>query len=85
MAELTLLEVHLDDATFSADTPFGRGDAGGAAETGDDAASDEEPLSRSLALVAGLVTLVVLAVVVRRLIGGADEEITTGVDGTDTN
>ncbi|MEF8856780.1 MAG: hypothetical protein V5A16_05095 [Haloplanus sp.] len=61
--DLTLLEVHLDEATFTANAPLsGESEAAPAAETADDG-DGGPPL---LAFVVGLVTLAVLGYLVRR-------------------
>lgn len=67
MAEFTLLKLQFDDASLAAKTPFsGSGDA--EEETGDD-----DDSSSILPLVLGLVFLVVVAVVVKKFLGGESE------------
>lgn len=77
MAKITLLELHLDDASLTANAPFSsRGKDVEAAE----GPFDDETSSRKGSLVAavvGLVFLVAVAYVVRKrvLSGGTDEEL----------
>ena len=68
--DLTLLEVHLDDSTFTANAPLsGESDALPAADSDDE--SDAGPL---LPFVVGVVALAAIAYVVRRWrSGGAPE------------
>ena len=71
MAEFTLLKLQVDDASFSAQAPFS-GHSGNQSET----EADEDERRRSLApLVVGLVFLVGLAVLVRKLRGDSGEEL----------
>lgn len=79
--DLTILEVHLDDASFSANAPF--------AGREDHDESDSEPTGesghaaegRSVApLVVGLVVLAVAALAARKLLGGDSGEIESVAD-----
>jgi len=64
MAEFSILKLQLDDASFTANSPF----------SGSDEADKEAEGGRSvLPLVVGLVFLVVLAVVVKKLRGGSSD------------
>lgn len=72
MAEFTLLKLEVDDASFSASAPFSGGSSGDSGESRTDEGSDER---RLLPLVAGLVFLVAVAVVVKRLRGSSEEEL----------
>ena len=71
MAEFTLLKLQFDDASFAANAPFAdSGEADVEADEGD----EEDDDSRSvLPLVLGLVFLVVVAVVVKKFLGGSAE------------
>lgn len=82
MAEFTLLKLQLDDASFTANAPFSGSEGGdeaiesdGGAEVevgaGGPDAGDGGP--RLVPLVVGLVFLVVLAVVARKVRGGSDD------------
>jgi len=74
MAKFTLLELHLDDSTFTANAPFSND-----AELPDDAAEDDEAAGGDddgrpwLAALVGLLFLAVLAVLVKKKLGGDDE------------
>ena len=97
MVQITFLEVHLDDASFSAAAPFSGSTAedatsatDGETNTGDetdDAAAlgteDSGPPKKAVAAIAGLVGLVVIAALVRYLRGGdePDVDIETADDG----
>jgi hypothetical protein len=68
MAEFSILKLQLDDASFTANSPF----------SGSDEADEEAEGGRSvLPLVVGLVFLVVLAVVVKKLRGGGSSDAET--------
>ena len=71
MAEFTFLKLQFDDASFSANAPFS---ASGEAEveTGEEDDDDGES-RRILPLLVGLVFLVVLAVVVKKFLGGSSD------------
>jgi len=77
MAKFTLLELHLDDSTFTANAPFSSD-----AELPDEGPDDGEPTGdgdggRSwLAALVGLLFLAVLAVLVKKKLGGDEEEYT---------
>jgi hypothetical protein len=70
MAEFTFLKLQFDDASFAANAPFS---ASGEAEveTGEDDEADDS--RRILPLVLGLVFLVVVAVVVKKFLGGESD------------
>lgn len=72
MVELTLLEVHLDDSTVTANTPFGESsNPGGGEDTGSETESaGGGGRSTLLAAVVGLVFLVVVALLVKRKLRG---------------
>jgi hypothetical protein len=79
MAKFTLFEVHLDDATLTANAPFssqsgpeeGEDESAYAAEATD---LGEEADGPGVApLVVALVVLVVVAVVVKKLVGGSED------------
>lgn len=75
--DLTLLEVHLDDATFTANAPLsGESDAAPAAAA-DDESDAGPPL---LPFVVGLVALAGIAYVVRRLRSGGSAETDIGAE-----
>ncbi len=83
MVNITLFEIHLDDASFEANAPFSGSEAEelseeeaeeavtGAIGSGD---ADGSGPPKVLPLVVGLVVLVGLAALVRKLRGGGDEE-----------
>ena len=82
MAEFTFLKLQFDDASFSANAPFsasGEGDAE-ADEGGDEEDDDSSSL---LPLVLGLVFLVAVAVVVKKLLGGDAEPPAVDIDADD--
>jgi hypothetical protein len=85
MAEFTFLKLQFDDASFSANAPFS---ASGEAEVeaGEDDDGDEESGS-VLPLLLGLVFLVGVAIVVKKLLGGGADppDIDVGVDAKDTD
>lgn len=69
MAEFTFLKLQFDDVSFAANAPFSAGD-----EAKGEAGEDEDDDSRAiLPLVLGLVFLVVVAVVVKKFLGGDSE------------
>ncbi|WP_435193908.1 hypothetical protein [Natronomonas sp. EA1] len=72
MAKFTLLELHLDGATFNA--PFSRGteDEDGSIEFAESEDSDGSTAAWKPALV-GLLFLALIAVVVKKKLDGADE------------
>lgn len=78
MGEYTLFKLQVDDATFTAHAPFSKAGSESASdeETGTVASggSDGDGGSRLLALLIGLVFLVVVAALVRKLRGGAEPE-----------
>jgi len=67
MAEFTLLKLQFDDASFAANAPFS---ASGEAEVEAGEDDGEDDSGGILPLVLGLVFLVVVAVVVRKFLGG---------------
>lgn len=74
MAKFTLLELHLDGSTFTANTPFGTD-----AELPEDAATDGDAADdggsrRWLAALVGLLFLAVLAVLAKKKFGGDGAE-----------
>jgi hypothetical protein len=76
MAKFTLLEIHLDESTLTANAPYSGRDE---AEDGEDdyTAASEGSGGRGKAAGLALVVLAVLAVVavvLRRVIGGGDSE-----------
>jgi hypothetical protein len=78
MAEFTFLKLQFDDASFAANAPFS---ASGEAEveTGEGDEEDDGSLS-VLPLVLGLVFLVVVAVVVKKFLGGDTEPPAVDLD-----
>ena len=85
MVDLTILEVHLDGAEFTANAPFsdettseGGGSTGGVfggdeeSETADDESSGG---ASPFAVVFAFVGLIVLTVVLRRVLGGSGEPV----------
>ncbi|PSQ23514.1 hypothetical protein BRD06_09120 [Halobacteriales archaeon QS_9_67_15] len=84
MVDLTILEVHLDSAELTANTPFsdettsGGGSVGGVfggdedSETADDESSGG---ASPFAVVFAFVGLIVLTVVLRRVLGGSGEPV----------
>lgn len=73
--ELTLLEIHLDDASFAANAPFaGRSSSEGeeSSDGGSTAAADERDLHRLLPFLVGLGALAGIAYLVRRWRRGGD-------------
>jgi hypothetical protein len=76
MAKFTLLEVHLEDATFTANAPYS-GESGEAAES-EDEDDENEPAGGSggpgkgLVALLALVALLVLAYLGSRRLGGED-------------
>ena len=74
MAELTLLKLQVEDASFTAHAPFSSaGDGSDAAEEGEGDGSGENNEAsdrRLLPLLVGFAFLVVVAVAVRKLRGG---------------
>jgi hypothetical protein len=78
MAKFTLLELHLDDSTFTANAPFSSdadlpADGAGDGETTVEDADGGRPW---LAALVGLLFLAVLAVLVKKKLGGDEEEYT---------
>lgn len=69
MAEFTLLKLEVDDASFSANTPFG-------SSSDTDEQTDEEESGGVMPLVFGLVFLVAVAVVAKKFLGGDSSEET---------
>ena len=75
MVDITLFEVHFEDASLSANTPFG----GGRKSVGAGDGSAGEPASSSskgklVGALVGLVFLAAVAFVVRRKVGGGGDE-----------
>jgi hypothetical protein len=79
MAEFTFLKLQFDDASFAANAPFSASDDA-EVETGEDA--DDEDSRGVLPILLGLVFLVVVAVVVKKFLGGDAEPPAVDV-GTD--
>ena len=89
MVNITLFEIHLDEAVFEANAPF-------AGESDEEAAesaigTEAEPTSDEgdgppavVPLVMGLVVLVALAAILRKLRGGDDEDDFDEGEGVDT-
>ncbi|MFB6173897.1 MAG: hypothetical protein ABEI39_04565 [Halobacteriales archaeon] len=82
MVEITVLEVHLDGSEFTANAPFSRGDdsddESGVIPFGDDDESVEPSDDGGSSLLPAVVVLVGLAVValaVRRVLGGSGEPV----------
>lgn len=79
--DLTILEVHLDDASFSANAPFAGQEEAGDAEPEPTADAGSAEGSRSVApLVVGLVVLAAAALAARRLMGGDSDGIESVAD-----
>ena len=78
MAKFTLLELHLDDSTFTANAPFSTDAELPDDESPIDAVTDAEPDGgRSwLAALVGLLFLAVLAALVKKKLGGDEGEYT---------
>jgi hypothetical protein len=88
MVSLTLFEIHLDDASFESNAPFADTGSGGA-EASEESASEPEGESGGgpslVALVAGLLFLVAIAALVRKLRGGDGEETPPESDSFETD
>ena len=76
MVEFTFLEIHLEEADFTANAPYSYGEKDVEAGEGPPPESDESRKGTALAAVVGLVFLAVVAVLARRryLDGEADDE-----------
>jgi hypothetical protein len=79
MVNITLFEIHLDDASFEANAPFSDAEAEDAPDAADEygadvGGGDEGGASNLVALVVGLVLLIGLAALVRKLRGGGDDD-----------
>ncbi len=73
MVDLTILEIHLDDASFTATAPFSGEEADEAeAEERADGGDDKPPIAPFLA---GLVVLVLIAAAVRKLVRSDEPEL----------
>lgn len=85
MAKFTFLEVHLEGSSLTANAPSGLGDGAsestesaeplGTGEEGGAAADEASGSRRGVAAVVGLAFLVVVALAVRRFLGGEGETI----------
>jgi hypothetical protein len=82
MVNITLFEIHLEDASFEANAPFSDAEAEDAADAADEYGidaggyndgDDDGGPSKLVPLVVGLVLLVGLAALVRKLRGGGDD------------
>jgi len=89
MAKFTFLELHLDDASFSADRPFSPG-----AEPTDEADTDEQGTdddggsvvpTKALVALGILVVLVALAAAVKQLTGGDEPDVEIETPEDDEN
>lgn len=67
MAEFSLLKLQFEDAEFTANAPFSGSDE---AEVGSEEDEDEEESGSIVGLLLGLVFLVVLAIAVKKFLGG---------------
>lgn len=81
MVNITLFELHFDDASFSSRAIFGDGDStdedesrDSNADTADDASGFPVPL-KAVAALGVFVALVTVAVVMKRLLGGDEPEV----------
>lgn len=88
MVNITLFEIHLDDASFEANAPFSDAEAEDAEEAAEEygidvGGDDDGGPSKLVPLVAGLVLLVVLAAIVRKLRGGGDDDDVVGDETVD--
>ena len=79
MAKFTILELHLDDASFSTSAPFSGGKE---VEAADQPPEDEESSGKGklVAALIGLVFLVAVAYVVRTKVLGGDGEGQLAID-----
>ena len=79
MAKFTILELHLDDASFSASAPFSGGKE---VEAADQPPEEEESSGKGklVAALIGLVFLVAVAYVVRTKVLGGDGEGKLAID-----
>ena len=88
MVSLTLFEIHLDDASFESNAPFADTGSGGA-EASEEWTSEAEGESSGgpsvVGLVAGLVFLLVIAALVRKLRGGDGKETPPETDSLETD
>lgn len=76
---VTLLEVHLDDATFSANAPFAGTESSDTADRDDDERPDQPSGSPSVVgAVVGLLALALLALAARKLL--RRDRGSTGID-----
>lgn len=76
--DVTLLEVHLEDASFTAQAPFaGRGDTG-EADAPSEPTEDETDRPGLVPLLIGLAALAVLAYLLRRRRNGGTEPVSDG-------
>ena len=71
MVEITLLELRVDDATFTANAPFSRGDD----EEGELPEEGSSSKGAVLGALVGLVFLVVVAAAAKRRLGGDEDPI----------
>jgi len=90
MVNITFLEVHLDDASFSADRPFSPGaepadDEQAAEQDTDDDSSGSMVPTKTLAALGVLLVLVGLAAVVNRLKGGDEPDVEIETPEDDEN
>lgn len=73
MAKFTLLELHLDDSTFTANAPLTSD--GELPDDGGSEAADADGGRSWLAALIGLLFLAVLAVLVKKKLGGDDDAL----------
>jgi ABC-type cobalt transport system substrate-binding protein len=69
VTEFTLLKFQLDDASFSANAPFGGSD-----EDADVEVEEEDDSGSIVPFFVGLLFLVAIAAVARKKLGGSEEE-----------
>ena len=83
MAKFTLLELHFDDSTLTANAPYSRGEKEISAgdEPVDETETDGSNTGAVFAALIGLVFLATIAYVVKtRVLGGDDEALESGDD-----
>ena len=80
MAKFTILELHLDDASFSASAPFSGGKEVEAADQPPEEEEESSGKGKLVAALIGLVFLVAVAYVVRTKVLGGDGEGKLAID-----